>query len=152
VARASGSYEGEGWRISWPAQDVGLQERGKRSPSVRKGGYRIVPEANLTNDDAPSHRVYVDRAEIGAAWPKRSKEGREYLSVKVDGPHFGAPAALAKRTNGQLSRQAGADVKRATKASCESRSALGEAISAKRAHAVALTAIAPITAMTCCQM
>jgi hypothetical protein len=67
VARASGSYEGEGWRISWPAQDVGLQERRKRSPSVRKGGYRIVPEANQTNDEAPSHRVYVDRAEIGAA-------------------------------------------------------------------------------------
>jgi uncharacterized protein (DUF736 family) len=102
---ASGSYVGERWRISWPAQDVGLQERRKRSPSVRKGGYRIVPEANQTNNDAPSHRVYVDDAEIGAAWPKRSKEGREYLSVKVDGPHFGAPAALAKRTNGQFSRQ-----------------------------------------------
>jgi hypothetical protein len=29
--------------------------------------------------------------EIGAAWPKRSTEGRDYLSVKLDDPSFNAP-------------------------------------------------------------
>ena len=30
-------------------------------------------------------------AEIGAAWSKRSGEGRDYLSVKLDDPSFNAP-------------------------------------------------------------
>jgi uncharacterized protein (DUF736 family) len=52
---------------------------------------RIVPEANRANDNAPSHRVFVGRAEIGAAWSKRSNEGRDYLSVKLDDPSFTSP-------------------------------------------------------------
>ena len=59
--------------------------------TVQARGVRIVPEANRTNDNAPSHRVFVGRAEIGAAWPKRSAEGRDYLSVKLDDPSFTAP-------------------------------------------------------------
>jgi len=39
----------------------------------------------------PSHGVYVGRAEIGAAWSKRSNEGRDYLSVKLDDPSFPLP-------------------------------------------------------------
>src|SRR5271165_1241979 len=35
--------------------------------------------------------IYVGRAEIGAAWSKRSTEGRDYLSVKLDDPSFNAP-------------------------------------------------------------
>ena len=35
--------------------------------------------------------MFVGRAEVGAAWAKRSKEGREYLSVKLDDPSFDAP-------------------------------------------------------------
>ena len=31
------------------------------------------------------------KAEIGAAWSKRSNEGRDYLSVKLDDPSFNAP-------------------------------------------------------------
>ena len=30
-------------------------------------------------------------AEIGAAWSKRSEEGRDYLSLKLDDPSFTAP-------------------------------------------------------------
>ena len=56
--------------------------------SVQARGVRIVPEANRSNDNAPSHRVFVGRAEIGAAWSKRSSEGREYLSLKLDDPSF----------------------------------------------------------------
>ena len=59
--------------------------------SVQTKGVRIVPEASRSNDNAPSHRVYVGRAEIGAAWSKRSNEGRDYLSVKLDDPSFTAP-------------------------------------------------------------
>jgi uncharacterized protein (DUF736 family) len=59
--------------------------------SVQTKGVRIVPDTNRANDNAPSHRVYVGRAEIGAAWSKRSNEGRDYLSVKLDDPSFNAP-------------------------------------------------------------
>ena len=56
--------------------------------SVQTKNVRIVPETNRANDNAPSHRVYVGRAEIGAAWSKRSNEGRDYLSVKLDDPEL----------------------------------------------------------------
>jgi uncharacterized protein (DUF736 family) len=59
--------------------------------SVQAKGVRIVAETSRSNDNAPSHRVYVGRAEIGAAWSKRSNEGRDYLSVKLDDPSFTTP-------------------------------------------------------------
>ena len=59
--------------------------------SVQAKNVRIVPETERLSDNAPSHRVYVGRAEIGAAWPKRSTEGRDYLSLKLDDPSFNAP-------------------------------------------------------------
>src|SRR6266478_738162 len=59
--------------------------------SVQAKGVRIVPETSRTSDNAPSHRILVGRAEIGAAWSKRSNEGRNYLSVKLDDPSFTAP-------------------------------------------------------------
>ncbi len=58
---------------------------------VKAKGVRITPETNRSNDNAPSHRVFVGRAEIGAAWSKTSNEGRDYLSVKLDDPSFTAP-------------------------------------------------------------
>ena len=71
--------------------------------SVQARGVRIVPEANRSNDNGPSHRVFVGRAEIGAAWPKRSSEGRDYLSLKLDDPSFNAPifANLFDEENGE---------------------------------------------------
>ncbi|WGD51409.1 DUF736 domain-containing protein [Bradyrhizobium sp. CB1650] len=59
--------------------------------SLQTKGVRIVPETNRSNENAPSHRVFVGRAEIGAAWSKRSEEGRDYLSLKLDDPSFNAP-------------------------------------------------------------
>jgi uncharacterized protein (DUF736 family) len=62
-------------------------------------GVRIVPETDRTNDNAPSHRVYVGRAEFCAAWKKTARDSdREYLSVKLDDPSFPAPiyASLVK--------------------------------------------------------
>lgn len=58
---------------------------------IQTKNVRIVPETNRANDNAPSHRVYVGPAEIGAAWSKRSTEGRDYLSVKLDDPLDNAP-------------------------------------------------------------
>ena len=52
---------------------------------------RIVPDTNRTSENAPSHRVYVGRAEIGAAWSKHSSGGRDYLSAKLDDPSFTVP-------------------------------------------------------------
>ncbi len=59
--------------------------------SFQARNVRIILETNSSNDNAPSHRVYVGRAEIGAAWAKHSNEGRNYLSVKLDDPSFNAP-------------------------------------------------------------
>jgi len=71
---------------------VGNDYQGEISTlSLQAKGVRIVAESNRSNDKAPSHRVYVSRAEIGTAWPKRSKEGRDYLSVKLDDPSFTGP-------------------------------------------------------------
>src|ERR1700722_16530194 len=70
----------------------GQEFQGEIAPlSLQTKGVRIVPETDRTNENAPSHRVYVGRAEIGAAWSKRSTEGRDYLSVKLDDPSFNAP-------------------------------------------------------------
>ena len=59
--------------------------------SLQAKGVRIVAEQNRSsNENAPSHRIFVGRAEIGAAWSKRSEEGRDYLSLKLDDPSFTA--------------------------------------------------------------
>jgi uncharacterized protein (DUF736 family) len=59
--------------------------------SVQAKGVRIVPDQRATGENAPSHRVLVGRVEIGAAWSKRSNEGRDYLGLKLDDPSFTAP-------------------------------------------------------------
>ena len=59
--------------------------------SVQAKGVRIVPDQRTTGENAPSHLVLVGRAEIGAAWSKRSNEGRDYLGLKLDDPSFTAP-------------------------------------------------------------
>lgn len=59
--------------------------------SVQAKNVRIVPEEGSSNGNAPSHRVFVGRAEIGAAWSKTSNEGRDYLSLKLDDPSFTQP-------------------------------------------------------------
>ena len=59
--------------------------------SVQAQNVRITPEDSQTGENAPSHQVFVGRAEIGAAWTKRSSEGRDYLSLKLDDPSFTQP-------------------------------------------------------------
>jgi uncharacterized protein (DUF736 family) len=33
----------------------------------------------------------MQKVEVGAGWSKRSTEGRDYLSIKLDDPSFSAP-------------------------------------------------------------
>ncbi|WP_407186858.1 DUF736 domain-containing protein [Bradyrhizobium centrosematis] len=59
--------------------------------SLQARNVRIVPESSRSGDNAPSHKVFVGRVEIGAGWSKRSNEGRDYLGLKLDDPSFTAP-------------------------------------------------------------
>ena len=59
--------------------------------SLQTKNVRIVPDSRANGENAPSRRVFVGRVEIGAAWSKRSNEGRDYLGLKLDDPSFTAP-------------------------------------------------------------
>ena len=60
--------------------------------SLQAKGVRLVPTSGASGENAPTHRVLVGRAEIGAAWTKKSNDsGREYLGLKLDDPSFAAP-------------------------------------------------------------
>ncbi len=59
--------------------------------TLQTNNVRIVSVPSQTNENAPSHRVYVGRAEVGAAWPRQSAEGRDYLSIKIDDPSLSKP-------------------------------------------------------------
>ena len=59
--------------------------------SLQKKNVSIVAEGEVTGEKAPSHRVYISRVEVGACWPKVTKDGRHYLSIKLDDPSFTAP-------------------------------------------------------------
>lgn len=51
----------------------------------------IVAETERGGETAPTHRIYLGKAEIGARWAKRSSEGRDYVSLKIDDPSLPAP-------------------------------------------------------------
>jgi len=60
--------------------------------ALQAKGVRIVPETTPgTSKDAPSHRIFFGRVEIGAAWTRKSEKNDEYLSLKLDDPSFTAP-------------------------------------------------------------
>ena len=58
--------------------------------TIRSTNVRIAPVQRAT-DTGPSHRIYAGQAEVGAAWSKRSREGKAYLSVRLDDPSLLAP-------------------------------------------------------------
>ena len=59
--------------------------------TLQTNNVRIVSVPNQPNENAPSHRVYVGRAEVGGGWPRQSAEGRDYLSIKIDDPSLSKP-------------------------------------------------------------
>lgn len=59
---------------------------------------KVVFQPNeAKTDKAPSYRVVskTGDVELGAAWKKRSEEGRNYLSVKLDDPALATPINCA---------------------------------------------------------
>lgn len=50
-----------------------------------------IRPADKDNDKSPDFRIYAGATEFGAAWKKTSREGRDYLSAKLDDPSFAAP-------------------------------------------------------------
>lgn len=60
------------------------------------GSRKLVFEpSEATNEGAPEYRVVNPRdggdVEFGAAWKRQSKDGQEYLSVRLDDPAFPHP-------------------------------------------------------------
>jgi uncharacterized protein (DUF736 family) len=68
-------------------QDNGYQ--GSLATLTVKAKVSINP-VEKTSDKAPDFRVFTGTTEIGAAWSATSKEGKAYLSVKLDDPSFAA--------------------------------------------------------------
>jgi len=50
---------------------------------------KVLPPSSGPQAGALS--IACSGVEIGAAWSKRAKEGRDYLSVKLDDPNFNTP-------------------------------------------------------------
>lgn len=72
--------------------------------SVQAKNVRMVPEANASNDKAPSHRLFVGDAEIGAGWKNAGNgDKRPSYQVKLDDPSFAAAiyATLTERDRDQ---------------------------------------------------
>jgi uncharacterized protein (DUF736 family) len=79
-----------------------------------KASFRAVEKEG---EKSPDFRVSAADMDIGAAWKKTSREGRDYISVKLDDPSFSAntpssgraerPTRPARRRGASLRRQAG---------------------------------------------
>ena len=66
----------------------------------------VFQPSKATGEKAPAYRVVSQSKagdiELGAAWKKRTEEGRDYLSVKLDDPALGQPfncALMASKDN-----------------------------------------------------
>ena len=71
--------------------------------SVQAKNVRMAPETGSTSEKAPSHRLFVGDADIGAAWTNASNgDKRVSYAVKLDDPSFTAPiyATLVERDDG----------------------------------------------------
>jgi uncharacterized protein (DUF736 family) len=78
------------------AQDTYTGELATLTVAARKVAFR---PAEAKGEKAPSYRVIgagkAGDVELGAAWKKRSEEGRDYLSVKLDDPSLTQPVNCA---------------------------------------------------------
>ena len=54
----------------------------------------IVPTAK-TNEKSPNFVVKVGAYELGVGWLHLDKNGKEYVSVKLDDPSFNAPLSAS---------------------------------------------------------
>jgi uncharacterized protein (DUF736 family) len=58
--------------------------------SLNVKAVKLTP-AESDNERGPDFRIFAGATEFGAAWKKTSREGRDYLSVKLDDPSFPGP-------------------------------------------------------------
>ncbi|GAN80363.1 DUF736 domain-containing protein [Acidocella aminolytica] len=61
-----------------------------------------IKKVEVSSEKAPDYRITAGSVELGAGWTKTSKEGREYISLKLDDPSFPAPvfANLVEQDSG----------------------------------------------------
>lgn len=69
-------------------QDAGYN--GTLATLTLKTKVAITP-IDKTGEKSPDFRVTSGQAELGAAWSATSKDGKPYLTVKLDDPSFPAP-------------------------------------------------------------
>ena len=81
-----------GW-LPQPLRTAPLAEEANEPEFVIVDDGDVTPDGTAVEDDeeAIALRVFVGRAEIGAAWSKRLNENRDYLSLKLDDPSFTQP-------------------------------------------------------------
>lgn len=77
--RSGGGFVGRVVTLGWKA-DVTLEPVGG---SGDEGGRR------------PDWRVMCETSELGAAWRRQSREGRDYVAVKLDDPSLPEPLSAA---------------------------------------------------------
>lgn len=51
----------------------------------------VLRPVDKDGEKSPDFRISAADMDIGAAWKKTSREGRDYISVKLDDPSFPAP-------------------------------------------------------------
>ncbi|MBN8909876.1 MAG: DUF736 family protein, partial [Rhodospirillales bacterium] len=84
------SVDRGGARVTYvPAQHFSARTLWDRNRSLW-GGF-VIEAGGATVYFAGDSGYCPHFAEIGAAWSKRSNEGRDYLSLKLDDPSFTAP-------------------------------------------------------------
>jgi uncharacterized protein (DUF736 family) len=93
------------------AQDTYTGELATLTVATRKVVFQPI---EAKGDKAPSYRVVspskTGNVELGAAWIKRSEEGRNYLSVKLDDPSPAQPinyALVQPQSEGRISPAGG---------------------------------------------
>jgi uncharacterized protein (DUF736 family) len=78
------------------ARDTYTGELSTLTVAARKVVFQPI---EAKGENAPSHRIVspskAGDVEFGAAWKKRSEEGRYYLSVKLDDPSLPQPINCA---------------------------------------------------------
>ena len=64
----------------------------------------VVPVATKPKPTAPDYRVYRGTSEIGAAWTKRTQDGRRFYVVTLDDPAFSRPIECRLVKDGERHR------------------------------------------------
>lgn len=73
--------------------------------SIHANNLRLIPNRLEGSDKSPSHRLFRDEIEVGAAWLNPANgDKRPSYSVRLDDPTFTAPmyAVLVEREDGDF--------------------------------------------------